>query len=185
MNRQEVTELFSVMMLAWPNAEMFKGGIQKLGPTINLWAMCLKDITFEIGQQTVVKLCEECKFPPTIAEFKEASIRTKESLENEMTNAWWKLRSQMDAGFPLESFERALVDTKTKAVVLSLGGPEALVRKDESGKPFLSSDLFFSEYERMAMCGGLLFPEKSKDVKRIGGAVNDQRRTCLPDPTGR
>lgn len=41
MTKKEMTELFSVMLLAWPNAEMFKGGVAKLGPTIELWTACL------------------------------------------------------------------------------------------------------------------------------------------------
>lgn len=50
MTRKEMTEIFSVMLLAWPNAEMFKGGVQKLGPTIELWTACLPDVDFWQGQ---------------------------------------------------------------------------------------------------------------------------------------
>lgn len=46
MTKKEMTELFSVMLLAWPNAEMFKGGVAKLGPTIELWTACLTDVDF-------------------------------------------------------------------------------------------------------------------------------------------
>ena len=67
MTNQEMTELFSVMLLAWPQAEMFKGGIAKLGPTIELWTACTRDIDFWTGQQAVVLLCKTSKFPPTIA----------------------------------------------------------------------------------------------------------------------
>ena len=59
MTRKEMTEIFSVMLLAWPNAEMFKGGVQKLGPTIELWTACLPDVDFWQGQQAVIKLCRE------------------------------------------------------------------------------------------------------------------------------
>lgn len=37
MTHKEMSEIFAVMLLAYPNAEVFKGGIAKLGPTINLW----------------------------------------------------------------------------------------------------------------------------------------------------
>lgn len=70
MTRKEMTEIFTVMSLAWPSAEMFKGGVERLGPTIKLWTSCLPDVDFWTAQQAVVKLCRECKFPPTIAEFK-------------------------------------------------------------------------------------------------------------------
>ena len=36
MTHKEMSEIFAVMLLAYPNAEVFKGGIAKLGPTINL-----------------------------------------------------------------------------------------------------------------------------------------------------
>ena len=70
MTNKEMSELFSVMMLAWPNAEMFKGGVAKLAPTIKLWTSCLPEIDFWTGQQALIKLCRVCKYPPTIAEFK-------------------------------------------------------------------------------------------------------------------
>ena len=65
-----MTELFSVMLLAWPNAEMFKGGVAKLGPTIELWTACLPEVDFWTGRQAVVRLCRTSPFPPSIAEFK-------------------------------------------------------------------------------------------------------------------
>lgn len=33
MTHKEMSEIFAVMLLAYPNAEVFKGGIAKLGPT--------------------------------------------------------------------------------------------------------------------------------------------------------
>ena len=44
MTHKEMSEIFAVMLLAYPNAEVFKGGIAKLGPTINLWVTCLPEI---------------------------------------------------------------------------------------------------------------------------------------------
>lgn len=55
MTHKEMSEIFAVMLLAYPNAEVFKGGIAKLGPTINLWVTCLPEIDFWTGQQAVVK----------------------------------------------------------------------------------------------------------------------------------
>lgn len=44
MNRAEMTEIFAVLMLAYPNAEMFKAPDQqalkeKLAPVITLWTI--------------------------------------------------------------------------------------------------------------------------------------------------
>ena len=75
MTRAEMTEIFAVLMLAYPNAEMFKAPskqalMEKLAPTITLWATCLADVDFWTGQQAAVRVCRVCKFPPTIAEFR-------------------------------------------------------------------------------------------------------------------
>ena len=81
MTKKEMTEIFSVMLLAWPNAEMFKGGVAKLGPTIELWTACLSDVDFWLGQQAVIRLCRECKFPPSIAEFKEKADNVQQEIK--------------------------------------------------------------------------------------------------------
>ena len=69
MTKTEMTEIFSIMMLAWPNHRMFDPGTLK--QTVELWAACLSDIDFDLGRQAVIRLCRECKFPPSIAEFRE------------------------------------------------------------------------------------------------------------------
>ena len=35
MTHKEMSEIFAVMLLAYPNAEVFKGGIAKLGPSLH------------------------------------------------------------------------------------------------------------------------------------------------------
>lgn len=78
MTKAEVTQIFAVLALAYPSAEMFKAPSkqaleEKLAPTIALWATCLRDIDFWTGQQAVVKVCQTCKYPPSIAEMREAA----------------------------------------------------------------------------------------------------------------
>ena len=93
MTHKEMSEIFAVMLLAYPNAEVFKGGIAKLGPTINLWVTCLPEIDFWTGQQAVVKLVRECKFPPTIAEFKEKAEKVQAEVRARIDQAWNYLSS--------------------------------------------------------------------------------------------
>lgn len=95
MTKKEMTEIFSVMLLAWPNAEMFKGGVAKLGPTIELWTDCLSDVDFWLGQQAVIRLCRECKFPPSIAEFKEKQTTSSRKSGHALT--WSGTRSSSPA----------------------------------------------------------------------------------------
>ena len=98
MTHKEMSEIFAVMLLAYPNAEVFKGGIAKLGPTINLWVTCLPEIDFWTGQQAVVKLVRECKFPPTIAEFKEKAEKVQAEVRARIDQAWNYLKLDMDLG---------------------------------------------------------------------------------------
>ena len=69
MTRAEMTEIFAVLMLAYPNAEMFKAPssqalMEKLAPTITLWATCLADVDFWTGQQAGVRVCRDASSRP-------------------------------------------------------------------------------------------------------------------------
>ena len=128
MTKKEMTELFSVMLLAWPNAEMFRGGIAKLGPTVELWAACTADVDFWTGQQAVIRLCKTCKFPPTIAEFREqvdavnADIRSK-------YNAMFQIIRSADLMYgSVEAYCQSLLPGSfNREVIDRMGGPENLV----------------------------------------------------------
>ncbi len=127
MTKKEMTEIFSVMMLAWPNAEMFKGGVQKLGPTIELWAVCLLDIDFWLAQQTVVRLCRECKFPPTIAEFKEKAEAAKQDIKNKIDTSFQQIRTCEFLYGSLDAYYESLPQgSEIKAVIDAMGGVQAL-----------------------------------------------------------
>ena len=104
MTRKEMSEIFAVMLLAYPNAEVFKGGIAKLGPTINLWVTCLPEIDFWTGQQAVVKLVRECKFPPTIAEFKEKAEAVQAEVRARIGRAWDAFKLQANLGKTPQEF---------------------------------------------------------------------------------
>lgn len=132
MTQKEMTEIFGVLLLAYPNAEVFKGGIQKLAPTINLWCTCLSDVDFWTAQQAVIKLCRECKFPPTIAEFKEKADAVKSEIKGRISQDWDFLRMPMkyhDAT-PQEAYDKA--PPRIKAVVDAMGGPDKLLITETS-----------------------------------------------------
>ncbi|MCM1439188.1 MAG: replicative helicase loader/inhibitor [Roseburia sp.] len=135
MTRKEMTEIFTVMSLAWPNAEMFKGGVERLGPTITLWTSCLPDVDFWTAQQTVVKLCRECKFPPTIAEFKEKAEAVNAEIRQAINEDWnfLTLHRHLDGG--IERYIRELPNgSKAKTVIMAMGGMEALFIEDDRGR---------------------------------------------------
>lgn len=137
MTGKEMTELFAVMLLAWPNAETFKGGIAKLAPTIKLWVSCTADVDFWTGQQAVVRLCQHCKFPPTIAEFLEQVDNVNKDIKHLIDQAFQEIRSANTMYDSLTSFYAELPPGHfTRAVIDVVGGVDALSRTwtDNSGK---------------------------------------------------
>lgn len=127
MTKKEMTEIFSVMMLAWPNAEMFKGGTQKLAPTIELWTVCLSDVDFWTAQQAVIKLCRECKFPPSIAEFKEKATSVQYELSGRIDMAWRDVKWELERHETPEAALHELSDTLAEQAIAAMGGPGALI----------------------------------------------------------
>lgn len=95
MTGKEMSEIFAVMLLAYPNAEVFKGGLAKLKPTIDLWVTCLPDVDFWTGQQAVYKLVRECKYPPTIAEFKEKADKVRAEMHSRIASQWDIIRLEV------------------------------------------------------------------------------------------
>ena len=127
MTKKEMTELFSVMLLAWPNAEMFKGGIQKLGPTIELWTACTADVDFWTAQRAVIKLCNECKFPPTIAEFREKVDKVNSEIKERLLSTWSEIRmSPMVDCSNQEIYDSLHPESLARRAIDMIGGPEAL-----------------------------------------------------------
>ena len=137
MTGKEMTELFAVMLLAWPNAETFKGGIAKLAPTIKLWASCTADVDFWTGQQAVIRPCQQCKFPPTIAEFREQVDNVNKDIKQLTDGAYHEICNAEAMYGSLATFYAELPQGNfTRAVIDMVGGIGALTRtrKDSSGK---------------------------------------------------
>ena len=76
MNKREVSELFALLMTAYPSAEMFRAPddaalAAKLKPTIALWTTCLADVDADTANRAAIHMIRVCKYPPTIAELRE------------------------------------------------------------------------------------------------------------------
>lgn len=180
MTKKEMTEIFSVMLLAWPNAEMFKGGVAKLGPTIELWTACLSDVDFWLGQQAVIRLCRECKFPPSIAEFKEKAEAVTSEVKERIDVAWNHLKFSLDEKSPEEVYA-TLPEGETKAVIAAMGGPAKLIVHSEhhygSGRiePYDYYDYsgFFTEYKQLLRQASALDGTRAKAIGpgQIGGKM--------------
>lgn len=127
MTNKEMTEIFSVMLLAWPNAETFRGGIAKLAPTIKLWAACTQDIDFWTGQQAVTRLCKVSKYPPSIAEFREQAEAVQKAIKDEARHLIDRIKLHNYLRESDEDYFASLRDGSfDKAVIARLGGPSRL-----------------------------------------------------------
>lgn len=131
MTRKEVTEIFSIMMLAWPNAEMFKGGLEKLTPTVILWAECLPDVDYEIGKRATIKLCKENTFPPSIAEFRNVVKEIEQEIDREADFWFSTLRTNSLRYDSLEQYYKNLSkNSLMKRIITEMGGPQALMKNE-------------------------------------------------------
>jgi len=166
--KTEMTELFAVMSLAWPQAEMFRGGVDKLGPTIALWTACLQDLDAWTAQKAMVKLCRECKFPPAIAELREAAERVNAEIEGEVHTAYLYARNAVmlaeTRGETLEQVYREL-PTRSRKVIDALGGMEAFAPSD---KPMFNMHGFTETYERMLRSNPAGLPGAGSGRKQLG-----------------
>lgn len=169
MTAKEMTEIFSVMLLAWPNAETFKGGIAKLGPTIKLWTASTQDIDFWAGQQAVMRLCKECKYPPTIAEFREKAKDVADDIKARISQEWGLLKL---FGPRCKGGIEAYIDRSSSLgeVVRMMGGVDALFIEDERGSHW-NYDGFKAAYTALirkdpALAGGasLALPAGRKEI---------------------
>jgi hypothetical protein len=127
MTKREMTEIFAAMKLAYPNAEMFKGGIEVLKPTIELWTSCLADVDFWVAQQALVRVCRECKFPPTIAEFKTQVEAASKAFEKDVKQYIRDLRTADFMNSLNEYYTQLSPDDPLKKAIDIMGGVSALV----------------------------------------------------------
>ena len=90
-----------------PTLKCSRAASPKLGPTIELWAACLSDVDFWLGQQAVIRLCRECKFPPSIAEFKEKADNVQQEIRSRIDLEWNDIKfSRLLDKSPQEWYQR-------------------------------------------------------------------------------
>lgn len=149
MTRAEMTEIFSVFMLAWPNAETFRASSKeeltaKLGPIITLWAACLRDVDYWTAQKATVKLCQSCKFQPTIAEMREAVDAVNREITDEAKRAYMDARNACMTFGTEKAYER--LPARSKKVIDAMGGMDAFAPPDSCCFALLE---FEATYEAM------------------------------------
>lgn len=130
MTNKEMTEIFAVMRLNYRNAKMFEGGVETLAPTIKLWTATLPEVDYWTGQQALYKLLRTCKYPPTIAEFKEAADAVTSDVRQQIDNSVNMLR--VHAMATDKSIEEVCAEQEpgsfVQLVIIEMGGPNAMNR---------------------------------------------------------
>ena len=116
MTIKEMSEIFALMLLAWPNAPMLRP--ENLEATINLWTLCLPEVDFLTGQMATIQLCRTCHYPPSIAQMCEAAEEVRKELETEISGAMLSMRNQYFYG----GYD---ANRKARAIAL-MGGEERL-----------------------------------------------------------
>ena len=157
MTNEEMTKIFSVMLLAWPNSATFKGGIKSLMPTIKLWTLCLADIDFLTAQMAVIRMCQTCKFPPTIADFREAAEDVQLEINREIDQEYLYMRSEVNYGDGnlQRAYER--MPPKTRLAIDMMGGTDHILIPlsggEDTEKRFNAEG--FEEAYRQVLIGGM------------------------------
>lgn len=87
MNRKEISEIFSLWSLNWPNAEMFQGDRNLLNARITLYANRLQEVSYWFGRKGALISIDTRRFPPNIAEYREDISKAKAA--SEMISGMW------------------------------------------------------------------------------------------------
>lgn len=146
MTKAEVTQIFAVLSMAYPSAELFKAPSKealekKLAPTIALWATCLRDVDFWTGQKAAVKVCQNNKFLPSIAEMREAAEEVNREVSNQAKDAFEFVCNICALYGPEKAYEQ--IDRRSKKVIDTMGGMKAFA---PPGKGFYSRSAFVNTY---------------------------------------
>lgn len=128
MTKREMGEIFSVFSIAYPDKKPFSGKPDDILPAVELWCACLPEVDFWTGLQAARRLCRECKFPPTIAEFKEKADAVVGEVTKLIDEAWFLIQTPMrfSGMSPAEAYAR-LPNGATKAAIDAMGGPDKLL----------------------------------------------------------
>ena len=171
MTQTEMTEIFSLLLLAYPNAEMFKGGVGKLKPTIELWTKALPDVDFKMGQLAVIRFIRTSRFPPTIAEFRESAAGVLAEIEDKSSGAWHNLKAMMKImGLsPADAVASEYTPEFVRQVVRYMGGPDKLIIRLPDGTQVYAYQDFMSAYKHVTLMKAGKPLAAREESKQIGG----------------
>ena len=85
MTKQEVVKLFALISTAYPRSDAFR---RATPDAVEMWAMCLEDIPFEVVQKAFVAHSVNSEFPPSIAEIRRYALAGIADNRDTAEEAW-------------------------------------------------------------------------------------------------
>lgn len=182
MTALEISEIFTVWAINWPNAEMFQGGVDMLNMRCKLFAQHFSDIDYWDGLCGAALSLETRKYAPNIAEFAEDIKAAKEKIRQEIDQAYLNARSAilMAESFgedPEQAIER--LPARSKTVITVMGGYDAFV---PPGQNYFNMDGFVRTYNGLLRKRNLLTGEKFESLPagRNNALAGGERKTDDP-----
>ena len=146
MTTKEISEIFTIWALNWPNAELFQGGTKMLDFRCKIFAEHLSDVEYWDGLQGAAYSLKTRKFAPNIAEFREDIETAHGKILAEINEGYSALRSgyliAKSLGESPEDFITHLPQ-RSQTVLRVMGGIEAFAPSDS---PTFNYDGFKNTY---------------------------------------
>jgi len=147
MTLQETMSLMKILSVTYPRDAAYNDP-SKVANTAEVWTMLLEDLPVKLVLVAVKKHCLTSRFPPTIAEIREAAtVTAKPHLQITAAEAWGEVMKAI-RGYGYYREEEALesLSEQTRAVVKTIGWKDVCVCEE----PDIIRGQFRRAYETMA-----------------------------------
>lgn len=120
MNKSETTKLLAYIAVAYPN-----GKVEPNEPTVNLWAQFTADLPYNAAKLAVDSMIATLKFPPSIADIREAVARAQSEARGDLSagEAWGRVRRAVSRfGYYQPAKARDCLGSALWAAIDQIGG---------------------------------------------------------------
>lgn len=137
MTLEKTTEIIGLFALAYPYAEIFKAENaedlkKKQTALISIWASALPDVEDWVAQMTAQRCLRQCKFLPTVAEFREAAEEIGQKFTTEADEAYLQARSALQC-WPEETAKK-MMGIRAWTTIQAMGGIPAFAKGESFDK---------------------------------------------------
>jgi len=167
----EMVNIMKILSRSYPRDATYNDP-GKISDTAEVWTALLEDLPVELVLMAVKKHCMTSRFPPTIAEIREASTTVvKPQLQIPASEAWGEvIRAVRRFGFYREEEAIATLSEQTRSVVKNIGWKD-ICTCDE---PDVIRGQFRKAYESSAARRkeDAVLPESwRKDIEQLAGSM--------------